>query len=130
MWCPILLILPLEMMNFSRNLFVDGYPYTPTKCCLKHFLDSPNSSPSLSQAPPQSPLISPLTLLSSLLHFLLLLPLCVCQPPFHSSSLLFYSLSLVGIQIITFASVSRQFHFCLEFQGKMIPLKNSLETCS
>ena len=63
------------------------------------------------------------------------LPLFLClptqkAPPCHSSSLLFYSLPLVRVQIITFSSVSTQSHFCLESQGKMSPSKDSLETCS
>ena len=45
------------------------------------------------------------------------------EPPTHSSSLLFYSLPLVGVQIITFSSVPTQSHFCLESQGKWFILR-------
>ena len=51
------------------------------------------------------------------------LSLCFCQPPLQSSHLIFYSLLLVGVQIITFALVPTQFHFCLEFQGKWFLLR-------
>ena len=52
---------------------------------------------------------------------------CVCQPYSHSSYLPFYSLPLVGIQIITFASIPTQFHLYPKSQGNWfllrIPLK-------
>lgn len=51
------------------------------------------------------------------------------KPPCQSFSLLFYSLPLVGVQIITFSSVPMQSHLCLESQGKMIPFEHSHETC-
>lgn len=116
----------------APNLLVSGFPCTPTDCCLKRYLDGP----------------IPFTfvVLSSILTYPLvfLLPRSTSpspflsvffskapkEPPCHSSSLLFYSLPLVGVQIITFSSIPTLSHLCLESQGKMSPSKNYLETCS
>ena len=59
----------------------------------------------------------------SLFQLSLSLSLSVCQPSLHSSHLLFYSFLLVGVQIITFASIPMQFHSCLESQGKWFLLR-------
>ena len=61
--------------------------------------------------------------LVSLLHLFSFEPPTICP---HFS----YSLSLVGVQIITFSSIPMQSHFRLEFQGKIIHFKDFLETFS
>ena len=57
-------------------------------------------------------------------------PLCVCQPPFHFSSLPFYSLPLVGIQMIISPIYPTWPPLLPKIPCKLAHSKNSLETCS
>ena len=68
---------------------------------------------------------SPPFLLSSSLT-----PICVCQPPFHSSSLPFYSLPLVETQMITSPPYPTRPPLLPRIPHKLAHSKNSLETCS
>lgn len=117
--------------TWAPNLLVGGFPCTSTDRCLKRCLDSPTPFTFVVLSPV---LTYPLVLLLPFFELALTLSLCLfsllLELLHYSSSFLFYSLSLVRVQIITISSFPMQSHFYLESQGKITPSKDSFEACS
>ena len=110
-------------MQLGSHLFVDRFPWTPTRVSFKHCLDNPVLWPlHLSHLILTLPwfLSSELRSCSS--------PLRVYQPPSHSSSLPFYSPPLVGTQMITFLSFPMWPSLLPRIPSELVHSEDSLET--
>ena len=106
------------------NLFIYGFPHSPTSCCFKCYLNSPISV---------IPVISSPTLTLPLVLFLPYSPfvsLSPFQPPPLPNLISLIQSLLNSIQIITLSLIPMKSHLYPESLETIMSSENSLEICS